>query len=97
MNKINAMTISKALEFKGAVRPCSRCGGKKFSVVNGHSNFTFNNEENLMDIHLTGPSNIPIIFVICNKCGAITPHAIYGLIDKKSLEVSEADTNDKNQ
>lgn len=57
---------------KGANKDCHRCGHESFSVLDGYSFMPVN--EKLGNI-LGGPS-IPAILVVCNNCGAITPHAL---------------------
>lgn len=63
--------IVKALEERGANKECSRCGGKKFSII----------EESRLDIQ-TGPGiqiggpAVPVVLIGCNQCGCIYSHAL---------------------
>jgi hypothetical protein len=57
---------------KGVIKPCSRCGHQLFSILDGYTFFPINETTGTI---LGGPT-IPAILVVCNKCGAITPHAL---------------------
>lgn len=82
--KINKQEIAQKLNEKGAASSCHRCGSKSFSILDGYSKYTI--QENIDDLPNTvvgGPS-VPVILIVCNNCGAITPHAMgaLGLLPK---------------
>jgi hypothetical protein len=54
------------------IRPCPRCGNQHFSILEGYTFFPINETTGTI---LGGPT-IPAILVVCNACGAITPHAL---------------------
>lgn len=67
--------IIKALETKGANKPCHRCGSHTFSLLDKHSymrliddwdNVTYGGEM----------ITVPVFLIACTNCGAITPHAV---------------------
>lgn len=82
--------IAKLLVDKGATKPCHRCGGIKFAVIDGFSNFYLQDE--IKGVILGGPT-VPVVSVICNNCGAITSHAAgaLGLLNQKEHEEKKND------
>lgn len=80
--------IIVALEERGAVLPCSRCGNQSFSVMEGY--FAPSLQKNLNEGIILGGPTLPSVAVMCNRCGAITTHAaaILGL---------QSSTNEKNE
>ena len=72
--------IVKRLHDKGVNRPCPRCNGEAFSLVDGFA--VFGMVEKLDDE--TVRNLIPSVCVACNKCGYLTFHAMgpLGLLDK---------------
>ena len=81
--------IIKALEQRGAILPCPRCGSRQFSVAKeGYFNQTLQTE--LTGIVIGGPS-IPTVVVICSKCGYVAQHALgaLGLLPKEGGNKSE--------
>lgn len=83
--KLDKDDIARRLSERGALLPCSRCGNNNFSILDGYTKFFINNDiERMGDLDLGGPA-VPVIMVACNKCGAVTLHAMgaIGLLDKK--------------
>jgi len=74
--KFDRKTVAEKLETKGATLPCHRCGTRQFSVLEQMANFAV--QEEMQGMHIGGAS-VPAALVICNNCGAITPHALGGL------------------
>lgn len=68
--------IAKILTEKGAIKPCHRCGKTNFTVLEGYS--TFSLQQDLKGVVIGGPS-VPICMVACTNCGSITPHALGAL------------------
>ena len=58
---------------KEAKNPCHRCASSNFALLDGYTFFPIQDELN-GNVNLGGP-NVPAILVVCEKCGAITPHA----------------------
>jgi hypothetical protein len=77
-DKMNLTEIVKKLEDLGAKNPCSRCGNKTFTVIDGYGNFSLQNEFSNKTLIIGGPA-IPVVFIACANCGAITPHALGAL------------------
>jgi predicted RNA-binding Zn-ribbon protein involved in translation (DUF1610 family) len=73
--------IIKALEERGAVNPCPRCGKEEFTVANAYFNQPL--QDSIATINLGGPT-IPCAVVICENCGFISQHALgyLGLLEK---------------
>jgi hypothetical protein len=70
---IDREKIGKILSDHGAVKPCHRCGHTNFTVIEGYSNLSL--QDNLDGVFIGGPS-VPAAMVACNNCGAITHHAL---------------------
>jgi ribosomal protein L37E len=75
--------IAKKLNEKGATLPCQRCNNNSFTVLEGFSNIHL--QENLSADWVIGGPAVPVVHIVCNKCGAITPHAL-GALDMLSNE-----------
>jgi hypothetical protein len=69
--------IIRAIESKGAKRPCPRCGSSNFSLVSGYFNHFIQSQ--LGGVRMGGPS-IPTAVVACNQCGWLAEHAL-GVLD----------------
>ena len=80
--------IIRALEERGAILPCPRCGNNSFTLLDGYFNQTLQTE--LKGIVLGGPS-VPSVVVACNRCGYLSQHALGAL----GLLQSEESKNDK--
>ena len=74
--KFNRDEVVQKLEAAGAQLPCHRCGQRSFSVLEQITNFSI--QEELQGLRLGGHS-VPAALVICNNCGAMTPHALGAL------------------
>jgi|GEM_PF-824453 len=72
--KIDKNKIANILESKNATQPCTRCGNTSFSIADGFGTLNIQNEYS-NNITLGGP-HIPVVYVICNNCGSVTPHAL---------------------
>lgn len=69
--------ITKRLIERGATFPCHRCGHKEFTVLDGYSHKTL--QDDITGSLLIGGPTIPTILVACNNCGCVTAHALGGL------------------
>jgi predicted nucleic-acid-binding Zn-ribbon protein len=65
--------IIKALQDRGATRPCPRCGNSNFTLIDGYFNQTIQTE--LKGMVIGGPS-VPSVVVACNRCGYLSQHAL---------------------
>lgn len=88
--KINKDDVVKKLTEKGALLPCSRCGSRSFTVLDGYSKVMLDNEID-GSIRIGGPM-VPVAVVACTKCGAITMHALGAL----GLLNNQGESNGKN-
>ena len=77
--------IIKALNERGAIQPCPRCGHKNFTILDGYFNQTIQTELKGM---ITGGPSIPSAVVVCDHCGFLSQHALgpLGLLPKKEVE-----------
>lgn len=76
--EINRDEIASKLTDKGAHLPCHRCGHTTFSIIDGYSNYIV--QANIEDLtKRIGGRSLPVILVVCENCGAITPHAFKAL------------------
>jgi hypothetical protein len=82
---IDRKAITKALEAKGATRPCERCGNSNFTLLEEFSGL--NLQKDFGTVSLGGPS-VPAAIIICTNCGNITLHALgaLGLLPKERKE-----------
>jgi len=74
MDEAQKQQIIKALQEKGAVLPCPRCGNQNFTLIDGYFNQSLQKE--LSNNLIIGGPSIPSVGVVCNKCGFISSHAI---------------------
>jgi len=84
ISKEEQSKIIKALEEKGATKPCSRCGHKSFSLLDGY--FSHSIQTSLEDGIVLGGPTVPVVTTICNNCGYLSQHAVgaLGLLKHKS-------------
>ncbi len=75
--KFDRKEIARKLEQKGATRPCHRCGQSAFTVIEGLSNVML--QQNMSAGLVIGGPTVPVAHVVCNNCGALTPHALGAL------------------
>jgi hypothetical protein len=85
--KINQETkqkIAQRLQEKGAVKPCSRCGHPKFSLLDGFVSFPMSQEIS-NNVVIGGPS-VPCAVVACDNCGHMEFHALgaIGLLNEQN-------------
>jgi hypothetical protein len=64
--------IIQALQQRGAILPCSRCGQNNFGLHDAFVSNVLGDGKNLV---LGGPA-IPSVLVVCANCGAIYQHAV---------------------
>lgn len=69
--------VAQELGEKGATRPCHRCGHNTFTILEGITNIYLQDDFSA-NLVLGGPS-VPVAHIVCNNCGAITPHALGAL------------------
>lgn len=77
--EIDKQETAEKLKEKGAHLPCHRCGNKTFSILDGYSKFLVDEKIDALNIFTVGGPSVPIILIVCNNCGAITPHAMGAL------------------
>lgn len=68
--------ILEAINAKGAVRPCYRCGNPGHSVHNSLTNLMLAGATNNI---VFGGTTVPAAIVFCNNCGLVSMHALGGL------------------
>ena len=87
--KIDRDEIAKLLKEKGATNPCHRCNQKQFTVLEGYSPLTLQDDIG-KGFNIGGPA-VPVALVACNNCGAIAAHALgaLGLLPKDELPKPE--------
>lgn len=59
---------------RNAQNPCHRCSHNNFTLLDGYTYFPV--QEKVGGGTVLGGPNVPAILVVCNNCGAVTPHAI---------------------
>jgi hypothetical protein len=85
MEKEEKEKIAEKLLERNAVKPCPRCHGVKFTIMDNFGKTTLNPE--LEGYGIGGPF-VPFIIVICNQCGFMSQHAVgvLGLLEKSDKE-----------
>ena len=73
---------------------CPMCGNDHFIVADGYFNHFM--QDKLSGVSIGGPS-IPVIPIICNKCGFVSQHAvgILGLLHNNSNNKFEGGDHEK--
>ena len=71
--------LQRKLEEKGAILPCHRCGHNSFAIMPGLSRIQLDNTFDPNTFRVGGGRQMPVAYVVCNNCSAITMHAIGGL------------------
>ena len=66
--------IQAALTERGALQPCARCGHKAFELVDGY--FTQPVQNDLGGAFMLGGPSLPLVAVICVRCGNVNFHAL---------------------
>ena len=84
--------LIKALVEK-PVGPCHRCGFGDFDMVNGFFVHMVSEATDVMPFSHLAVTAIPTIVTVCQKCGALSQHAIgalgVDLEEKKLVEVAQ--------
>jgi ribosomal protein L37E len=86
--KLNRKEVADKLNSKGATLPCHRCGRKEFTVLEGFSSISLQND--LSGGLVIGGPAVPVVHIVCNNCGALTPHAL-GALDMLPQEEAKND------
>ena len=77
--KFDKTLIQQKLIEKGATLPCRRCGRSDFAIIDGATNIQLQDTLNLDGGIVLGGASMPVIYVACTHCGALTLHAVGGL------------------
>lgn len=88
----NKEEVQNKLQQLGALNACHRCSNRNFAILDGYSSLYLQPDlSNIGGLSLGGPV-VPVIYVVCQKCGAVTPHAIgaLGLLDQESTDNKDA-------
>ncbi len=87
--KFDRAKVAKILKEKGAMNKCHRCSHNNFTLLEGISNISM--QENIGGGLVLGGPTVPVAMIACNNCGAITSHALgaLGLLPEK--EEGESD------
>lgn len=91
INEDQKKKIIQALQEKGAVLPCPRCGNQNFTLIDGYFNQSL--QKQISNSIIIGGSSVPSIGVVCNRCGFIAHHAIgvLGLMPSVEKNKNEAE------
>ncbi|MCP4392997.1 MAG: hypothetical protein GY804_01820 [Alphaproteobacteria bacterium] len=76
MSSIEKQKVADKLNEVGASRPCARCGGEKFHLLDDYADIMIQKQFGVTNV---GGATIPVINIVCTKCGAITQHVIGAL------------------
>lgn len=71
---ITEQAILEKVKEKAGKLKCPVCGGSDMGIAPGFSNVVLQNQINGM-VAMNGPM-VPAVYTVCNKCGAMTPHAV---------------------
>lgn len=71
---ITPESILEKLKEKGAKLICPSCGGKDLGIAPGFGNLMLQNKID-GNVSINSPY-VPAVYTVCNKCGAMTPHAV---------------------
>lgn len=71
--------LQQKIEEKGAVLPCHRCGHNSFAIMPGVSRIQLDDSFDPGTFSIGGGKQMPVAYIVCNNCSAITMHAIGGL------------------
>lgn len=77
--QFDKQALQKKLEEVGATQPCHRCGHPNFAIIDGATNIQLQDPLNLDGGLVIGGASMPVVYVACGNCGAITAHAIGAL------------------
>lgn len=86
--------INKLVE-KGAIYPCPRCGNKNFSLLNGYTLQSIQDEPKGF---VLGGRGMPAVMATCTNCGFISYHAL-GALEKlqEKIEKEEKAKEEKSE
>ncbi len=90
---LNEEEVKARLSERGVNNPCHRCGNLEFLLVKQCSRIALQPEVSGPMI-LGGGQSVPVVLVVCSKCGAITPHAL-GTLDLLPQQPPKADGKEK--
>jgi len=78
--------IIKALEERGAMLPCPRCGNNNFTLLDGYFNQTI--QATFKGSMVIGGPSVPSVVTACNRCGYLSQHALgtLGLLSKEEIK-----------
>ncbi len=77
--KLDKKRIAQILSERGAMLPCHRCGNKSFSILDDYTKIPIQQDIDKIQDTILGGESVPAVIVACNKCGAITLHALGAL------------------
>ena len=88
LTKEQSESIIKVLKERGASKPCPRCGGTSFSLMDGYSTQPVQATQTGV---VLGGQILPFVTVICNKCGYMSQHAlgVLGLMEPQKNQEKE--------
>lgn len=89
--KFDRDLIINKLGEANAIKDCHRCGNQSFTLLDGFSSIFLQQDlSNINGLTIGGPV-VPVVYVICTNCGAVTPHAIgaLGLLSKNQEKNNE--------
>lgn len=69
--------IAKAIQEKGALMPCQRCGKTNFSVLDGFVSVPL--AQQIYGGIVIGGPQVPTAVIVCDNCGNLNYHAIGAL------------------
>jgi len=68
------MTLKRLKDFLlsiDATMPCHRCGNTEMAIIEGEGSFIIKQYQGRNENQA-----LPVMFVVCSACGAVTPHAL---------------------
>ncbi len=77
MSEADTQRVLEALRKAGATKPCPRCGNEDFSLLDGY--FTHSIQRDLKKLSIGGAKAVPVVVVICTRCGWVAEHALGSL------------------
>lgn len=75
--------ILEKLKEKGAKLVCPACSSKDLGIAPGFGNLSLQNKID-GSVSINTPY-VPAVYTVCNKCGAMTPHAatVLGILNQQ--------------
>lgn len=77
MSEKQGEKLLASLRNKGALLPCQRCAQNDFTLQPGFSYLDL--QRLTTNVVIGSGDRIPVVFVVCNACGAINTHALGAL------------------